>query len=493
MSVAPALSTEPVYDKVQQTTTTTVEPSLLGEVYCVDQIADFILSNNYKSPCLQFPDDLVRDSAQVASMIQHKTGGITCYVLADTSYSPCCVDEIAAQHVRGDIIFHFGSACLNPSKSLPVVYVSRREVNANEQKIKDVLGQEHEGKTILYPDTKYIGLAYKLANELDNDKLVLAQPPANYSFIPRTLTANTEWTDTCAEIPNRVLSQPLSDDDKSSARFVYLTDVASESLALQWSTAFGEILAINGQGQQLNVHPALRRRYRSVQQIKAAGTIGILVNTLSLKETAALLERTKKAITEAGKKYYMFVVGKPNVAKLGNFEAIDVWVILGCPQGGIILDNDEYFKPIVTPYELELAFNDAWTGKWLTQFDQVLKEYDSSQPESSSTDENKESETGNRKGDNGEEEEPLFDLVTGRFVFNNAPLRQVQHLDLETGGELQKSSNALTIRNTVSTAAEHLQKRTWRGLGSDHAEITEEYAELKKGRSGIARNYNEQV
>lgn len=490
MSVAPALSTEPVYDKVQQTTTTTVEPTLLGEVYCVDEIADFIMSNNYKSPCLQFPDDLVRDSAQVASMIQHKTGGITCFVLADTSYSPCCVDEIAAQHVRGDIIFHFGSACLNRSKSLPVVYVSRREINADEQKIKDLLCQEHEGKTILYPDTKYIGLAQRLANELNSDKLVLAQPPADYNFIPQTLTASTEWTNTCAEIPNRVLSQPLSEDDKTAARFVYLTDVPSDSLALQWSTAFGDIVAVNGQGHQLNVHPALRRRYRSVQQIKAAGTIGILVNTLSLKETASLLERTKKAITQAGKKYYMFVVGKPNVAKLGNFEAIDVWVILGCPQGGIILDNDEYFKPIVTPYELELAFNDAWTGKWLTQFDQVLTEYADSKPESSSATEDTDTKSEDQK--ENKEEEPLFDLVTGRFVFNNAPLRQVQHLDLETGGELQKSSNALTIRNTVSTAAEHLQKRTWRGLGSDHAEITEEFAELKKGRSGIARNYHEQ-
>ena len=80
--------------------------------------------------------------------------------------------------------------------------------------------------------------------------------------------------------------------------------------------------------------------------------------------------------------------------------------------------------------------------------------------------------------------------MTGKFVFGNTPLRQVEHLDINDR-EVATSSNALTIRNTVSTAAQKLQQRSWQGLGSDHAYIKGEYAELKKGRSGIARNYEE--
>jgi hypothetical protein len=44
-----------------------------------------------------------------------------------------------------------------------------------------------------------------------------------------------------------------------------------------------------------------------------------------------IIEHLKKVITAAGKKYYTFVVGKLNVAKLANFQEIDVFVLVACP------------------------------------------------------------------------------------------------------------------------------------------------------------------
>ena len=38
----------------------------------------------------------------------------------------CCVDEVAAEHVGADCIVHYGSACLSPSKRLPLMYVFDR-------------------------------------------------------------------------------------------------------------------------------------------------------------------------------------------------------------------------------------------------------------------------------------------------------------------------------------------------------------------------------
>ena len=471
MSKAPALSTEPVYDKVeQQASSFSVEESSIENVYYIQEIADHIISHGYKSPCLQFPDSLVQDSARVASVLQEKIGG-PAYVLADTAYSPCCVDEIAAQHVKGDIVYHFGSACLNPTRTLPVTYVRRQEIKCNLDAIKNQL----DGRpTILYPDTKYTDIALQLAS----DSVIVAVPSSDTAdFIPALPHFPEEATE--VDLPNRKLTKPVESLNEYS--LLYLTDSPSESLMLHWSTVFDGLKAINGAGKELDVRPMLRKRYLYVQNIKAAGTIGILVNTLSLRDTAKLLERTKRAVTAAEKKYYMFVVGKPNVAKLGNFEVVDVWAILGCPQGGVIMDQDEYVKPIVTPYELELAFNDDWTGKWILDFGQVLTDFDD---KSTAAAEPKQDEEPKH------EEEPLFDLVTGKFVFGNTPLRQVEHLDINDR-EVATSSNALTIRNTVSTAAQKLQQRSWQGLGSDHAYIKGEYAELKKGRSGIARNYEE--
>ena len=74
--------------------------------------------------------------------------------------------------------------------------------------------------------------------------------------------------------------------------------------------------------------PSMMKRYKFMHMARTAGTIGILVNTLSLRNTKETVNSLAKLIKENGKKHYMFVVGKPNVAKLANFEPIDIWCCL---------------------------------------------------------------------------------------------------------------------------------------------------------------------
>lgn len=75
----------------------------------------------------------------------------------------------------------------------------------------------------------------------------------------------------------------------------------------------------------------------------------------------------------AHKKVYVFLVGKPNVAKLANFPEIDVYVLVACPETSLI-DSKEFLQPIVTPYEFELACNKRteWAGKLATDYKDVL-------------------------------------------------------------------------------------------------------------------------
>jgi len=35
----------------------------------------------------------------------------------------CCVDEVAAEHVRADCIVHYGPSCLSPCRRLPLLHV----------------------------------------------------------------------------------------------------------------------------------------------------------------------------------------------------------------------------------------------------------------------------------------------------------------------------------------------------------------------------------
>ncbi len=52
--------------------------------------------------------------------------------------------------------------------------------------------------------------------------------------------------------------------------------------------------------------------------------------------------------------YYTVAVGKLNVPKMANFLEIDLFVLVSCPENSLI-DSQGFFKPVVTPYEMEIA------------------------------------------------------------------------------------------------------------------------------------------
>ncbi len=49
-------------------------------------------------------------------------------------------------------------------------------------------------------------------------------------------------------------------------------------------------------------------------------------------------------------------MGKLNAPKMANFLEIDIFVLVACPENSL-LDSQEFYKPVVTPYEMEVACN----------------------------------------------------------------------------------------------------------------------------------------
>lgn len=98
---------------------------LISDYYNVEALAEYLEQHpEHRSVTLQFPDDLIKDSSLIIRSLQSRFSAETMkfWVLADTAYSACCVDEVAAEHVHADLVVHFGDACLNAIQSLPVVY-----------------------------------------------------------------------------------------------------------------------------------------------------------------------------------------------------------------------------------------------------------------------------------------------------------------------------------------------------------------------------------
>jgi diphthamide biosynthesis protein 2 len=267
----------------------------------------------------------------------------------------------------------------------------------------------------------------------------------------------------------------------------------------------------------------LRRRFARVLSLSSAGVIGILVNTLSVTTSLASIDHLRRRIADAGKKSYTVVVGRLNPAKLANFSEVEGWVVVGCWEGGLIEGEEGYWRPVVTPFELEVALMSEderiWGAEWWGGTEKLKIEVEEASekekingghgPEKTIGDGAPELEVDD--GVEGEESlPPEFDLRTGRLVSHSRPMRQ--HLPIRSAKNTtattqdassgENSATALiqrsrpgelaSVNGVVSPGAEYLRsQRTWQGLGSDFAENPDEARStgVEEGRSGIARGY----
>jgi diphthamide biosynthesis protein 2 len=40
--------------------------------------------------------------------------GVSLFVMADSTYGSCCVDEVGASRINADCVIHYGHTCLSP-------------------------------------------------------------------------------------------------------------------------------------------------------------------------------------------------------------------------------------------------------------------------------------------------------------------------------------------------------------------------------------------
>ncbi|XP_009570449.1 PREDICTED: diphthamide biosynthesis protein 2, partial [Fulmarus glacialis] len=164
-------------------------------------------------------------------------------------------------------------------------------------------------------------------------------------------------------------------------------------------------------------------------------------------------------------------VGKPNPAKLANFLEVDIFVLVACAQNSL-LDSSDFYRPVVTPYELELACNPAreWTGNYLTDFRDLLPgawaqvERPPAVPAAEAI--------------------PDISLITGEMRATHLCDPPAPQLPPSTTLACRDQSRALA---EISPAASFLESRSWRGLEQQLGQTP--VSKAVQGRRGIAIAY----
>ncbi|RCI13613.1 hypothetical protein L249_5561 [Ophiocordyceps polyrhachis-furcata BCC 54312] len=453
----------------------------LRTTYETARTAAEIHTGGWTCVALQFPDDMLGDAPRVVDLLRRELPpSARIHVLADTSYSACCVDEVAAEHVDADVVVHYGRACLSPTTRLPVIYVYTSHPLDHEavfRKLERALdgGRGDQDKATV----KAIVMADLMFQD-HVDGLVRRLHAAGYDGVVATQVVR----DPVAVIPNRKL--PLRDDEKAAYSLFHLGD-PPQSLLLALHSRFASlhVLATPAPGSAsppsrsivvdndaaARTAGLLRRRYARVLTLASAGVIGILVNTLSVGNYLSSLDLLRRKIAKAGKKSYTVVVGKLNPAKLANFAEIDGWVAVGCWESGLVEDDAAYWRPVVTPFELEVALTRedrrTWGGEWWGGIEKLRPLDDEGDDDSAASDDNK-TET-----DEEESLPPEFDLRTGRLVSHSRPMRQGRRSGPHRAGDstavaMRCAGQIASIGGVASPGAEFLRAgRTWQGLGSD--------------------------
>jgi diphthamide biosynthesis protein 2 len=124
---------------------------------------------------LQFPPNLLPDCRQVCWALEDSLTlilndqsssssetQVLVFILGDTAYGSCCVDEVAAEHLSAHVVVHYGRSCLSLTNRVPALYVFGRlqfDVQQAVTVISEASSTEKKKLLILY-DVLY---HYKIA------------------------------------------------------------------------------------------------------------------------------------------------------------------------------------------------------------------------------------------------------------------------------------------------------------------------------------------
>ncbi|KAK6143307.1 hypothetical protein DH2020_023655 [Rehmannia glutinosa] len=300
----------------------------------------------------RFPDELLKDSMSVVKALrQELKSSVKLYLMADTTYGSCCIDEVGAAHVNAECV-----ASLWPHVPQPL--------QSAHQFVRELCSIT--GWKVLY------GLEYAYAIpeikilSASSGSSVLGSTSMFEHFYADVSCSVINPSETCSpaiqlgSIDSQVVNESIAEETSQNYNIGGLSwrlpqGRKMEDYLLFWigseDPAFANVVLTFNSCEIEELC-----RYYLFEKAKDANMIGILVGTLGAAGYLHMIHKMRELITKAGKKSYTFVMGRPNPAKLANFPECDVFVNVSCAQTAL-LDSKEFLAPIITPFEAMLALD----------------------------------------------------------------------------------------------------------------------------------------
>ena len=287
--------------------------------------------------------------ACVIADILIKFGGVQVLVLGDVTYGACCIDDFTAQKLGADLLVHYGHSCLVPVNvtRIKVVYVFV-EISFNERHLIDCVKANFppETRMVLMGTIQFTSVIHKAVAELT----------AHYEHcqIPQAKPLSAGETLGCTSPVFRGVETLVFVAD---GRFhLEAAMIRNPQVKAYRYDPYGKSLTF----EEYEVEKMKSVRLAAIEQARGASTFGLVLGTLGRQGSPPVFRRLHELLKARGKRVIPFLMAEINPEKLKLIRKVDAWVQIACPRLSIDWSGG-FGKPILTPYELEVAMQEtAW-------------------------------------------------------------------------------------------------------------------------------------
>ncbi len=357
----------------------------------LENLIESIKSNDNRLIALQVPEGLKMQALSMMDSIEDETTAQV-VLAADPCYGACDLVHDKMRMMGVELVAHMGHSQMNIDSGMPTHFIN--VTYDGDPELSPVLPilEKHRAMAQVRLEQQDGILSEKEAQDrfldavgrvapLKGNKLGLVGSIQHlhliFDFKDRLEKAGFEVEVPVGgdrlTFPGQVLGCNYSGDDDTIGHYLFLGSGDFHPIGLVMHT--GKPLALldpyTGDSSEMSlerIERILRQRFGLIMAVQDAQTFAILIGEKPGQMRRTLALRMKKMLAKHGKKGYLLALEHIS-PDLISFYPVDAYVNTACPRIAID-DSVRYDKPLITPFELEVALGEK---KWETgyQFDEI--------------------------------------------------------------------------------------------------------------------------
>ncbi len=357
----------------------------------LDDLIGRIKSHDHRLVALQVPEGLKMQALEMMDKIEDETSA-KIVLAADPCYGACDLVHDKMKMMGVELVAHMGHSQMNIDSGMPTQFIDvtydgkpeiievlpilekhrnialnrlaeeSTELNTEEAKERflDAVGRISPlkgSKLGLVGSIQHLHLIFEYKEYLEDAGFEVEVPVGGARLT----------------FPGQVLGCNYSGDDDEIGHYIFLGsgDFHPIGLVLHTGKPLAMLDPYTGEATEMSferIERILRQRFGLIMSIQEANRFGILIGEKPGQMRRSLALRLKRLLKKHGKKGYLLALEHVG-PELIDFYPVDAFVNTACPRIAID-DAVKYGKPLVTPFELEVALGEKkWENGY--QFDEI--------------------------------------------------------------------------------------------------------------------------